>query len=334
MQSPKCFITDMAYLPGGHSPSAGRMRPQTMESPQSESNGTFGGVKPLEFKAAMRDFGIMFPTLDSETIETVLRANNGAVDATIDQLLEMCDNLGGGSQNQVSVRSGQRRDQSNLRPSNSPATLAIDNVDSYNLTLASLTPPKNSAGVDMTSSPDDTNMYANLPFQDNVTTSPRRSEARGQPAPEVSKSSYKYQTAMFKFKNPFMGPLADDFLRIKSDASFDQAVQYSRQKRKQVENIRNEKSNQNFYSTNGAHADSEFDNIVTPVSGDPPVQSAWGAADVGACGDFVSPSNPVGTVGGLQQHNTQDTRMNNSNTAASHLSTYNALFPNPSPSSG
>ena len=84
----------MAYLPGGHTPaSRGDLRSQAMHSPQSESNGT-SGVKPLEFKAAMRDFGIMFPTLDSETIETVLRANNGAVDATIDQLLEMCDNLG------------------------------------------------------------------------------------------------------------------------------------------------------------------------------------------------------------------------------------------------
>ena len=162
------------------------------------------------------------------------------------------------------------RDQtSNLRQTNSPATLAVDNVDSYNLTLASLTPPKN--GSDVTTS-DETNMYANLPFQDNLGSPGRsmspRSEGQNQAQPEViSKTSYKYQTAMFKFKNPFMGPLTDDFLRIKSDDNFDKAVQYSRQKRKQVENIRNEKFNQNFYSTNGAHADSEFDNIVTPVSG-------------------------------------------------------------------
>ena len=39
------------------------------------------------------DFGSMFSTLDSEIIETVLRANKGAVDATVDQLLEMCELL-------------------------------------------------------------------------------------------------------------------------------------------------------------------------------------------------------------------------------------------------
>lgn len=37
----------------------------------------------------MSDFKSMFPTLDDEVIEAVLRANDGAVDATIDQLLTM-----------------------------------------------------------------------------------------------------------------------------------------------------------------------------------------------------------------------------------------------------
>ena len=37
----------------------------------------------------MSDFREMFPTLDDEVIEAVLRANDGAVDATIDQLLTM-----------------------------------------------------------------------------------------------------------------------------------------------------------------------------------------------------------------------------------------------------
>ena len=35
----------------------------------------------------MDDFRIMFPGLDVELIESVLRANKGAVDDTIDQLL-------------------------------------------------------------------------------------------------------------------------------------------------------------------------------------------------------------------------------------------------------
>jgi hypothetical protein len=43
----------------------------------------------LEFTQAMSDFKIMFPEMDDDVIEAVLRANSGAVDATIDQLLTM-----------------------------------------------------------------------------------------------------------------------------------------------------------------------------------------------------------------------------------------------------
>ena len=43
----------------------------------------------LEFTQAMTDFKVMFPDMDAEVIEAVLRANNGAVDITIDHLLAM-----------------------------------------------------------------------------------------------------------------------------------------------------------------------------------------------------------------------------------------------------
>ncbi|KAL4715989.1 hypothetical protein ACJJTC_013289 [Scirpophaga incertulas] len=43
----------------------------------------------LEFTQAMTDFKTMFPDMDDDVIEAVLRANQGAVDATIDQLLAM-----------------------------------------------------------------------------------------------------------------------------------------------------------------------------------------------------------------------------------------------------
>lgn len=46
-------------------------------------------VRRLEFNQAMEDFKTMFPSMDDEVIECVLRSNNGAVDATIDQLLQM-----------------------------------------------------------------------------------------------------------------------------------------------------------------------------------------------------------------------------------------------------
>lgn len=72
----------------------------------SHSNGSRGGggsggppelnnsrpprqVRRLEFNQAMDDFKTMFPSMDHEVIECVLRANNGAVDSTIDQLLQM-----------------------------------------------------------------------------------------------------------------------------------------------------------------------------------------------------------------------------------------------------
>uniref|UniRef100_A0A8C2CIS2 CUE domain containing 1a n=1 Tax=Cyprinus carpio TaxID=7962 RepID=A0A8C2CIS2_CYPCA len=46
-------------------------------------------VRRLEFSQAMDDFMTMFPSMEHEVIECVLRANHGAVDSTIDQLLQM-----------------------------------------------------------------------------------------------------------------------------------------------------------------------------------------------------------------------------------------------------
>ncbi|XP_022536693.2 CUE domain-containing protein 1a isoform X3 [Astyanax mexicanus] len=46
-------------------------------------------VRRLEFNQAMDDFKTMFPSMEHEVIESVLRSNNGAVDSTIDQLLQM-----------------------------------------------------------------------------------------------------------------------------------------------------------------------------------------------------------------------------------------------------
>ncbi|XP_076842738.1 CUE domain-containing protein 1a [Brachyhypopomus gauderio] len=46
-------------------------------------------VRRLEFNQAMDDFKTMFPSMDHEVIECVLRSNDGAVDSTIDQLLQL-----------------------------------------------------------------------------------------------------------------------------------------------------------------------------------------------------------------------------------------------------
>lgn len=58
-------------------------------SPGRRSSRSRRGTRQLDFFQAMADFKNMFPTLDDEVIEAVLRANDGAVDATIDQLLTM-----------------------------------------------------------------------------------------------------------------------------------------------------------------------------------------------------------------------------------------------------
>lgn len=62
------------------------LRSRPPRNPNNQSNDS---PRQLEFGTAMKDFKNMFPDLDDEVIEAVLRANNGLVDATIDQLLSM-----------------------------------------------------------------------------------------------------------------------------------------------------------------------------------------------------------------------------------------------------
>ena len=67
--------------------SEGHIDSQNTGNPNSE--GSRPAAAQLEFSQAMTDFKVMFPDMDAEVIEAVLRANNGAVDATIDHLLTM-----------------------------------------------------------------------------------------------------------------------------------------------------------------------------------------------------------------------------------------------------
>jgi len=62
------------------------LRSRPPHNPNSQKN---DNPRQLEFTQAMKDFKNMFPDMDDEVIEAVLRANNGLVDATIDQLLSM-----------------------------------------------------------------------------------------------------------------------------------------------------------------------------------------------------------------------------------------------------
>ena len=46
-----------------------------------------------DFRQAMKDFHIMFPSLERDIIECVLRSNSGHVDSTIDQLLQLSQDM-------------------------------------------------------------------------------------------------------------------------------------------------------------------------------------------------------------------------------------------------
>ncbi|XP_022102230.1 CUE domain-containing protein 1-like isoform X2 [Acanthaster planci] len=92
---------DMQHPPSGKSKKSKKKRSHSVPTDQMMANnagmgGAVGGTPPpapptrqLEFNQAMADFKVMFPSMDRAVIETVLRANNGAVDATIDQLLTL-----------------------------------------------------------------------------------------------------------------------------------------------------------------------------------------------------------------------------------------------------
>ncbi|XP_017888894.1 CUE domain-containing protein 1 [Ceratina calcarata] len=63
---------------------ASAMEQQQQQKQQQQQQRT-----TLEFYQAMADFKNMFPQMDDDVIEAVLRSNQGAVDTTIDQLLTM-----------------------------------------------------------------------------------------------------------------------------------------------------------------------------------------------------------------------------------------------------
>ncbi|XP_017287675.1 CUE domain-containing protein 1b [Kryptolebias marmoratus] len=135
-------------------------------------------VRRLEFNQAMEDFKTMFPSMDYEVIECVLRSNNGAVDATIDQLLQMSID-------------GQGSDDSSDSDDSIPAeilerTLEPDSSDEE--------PPP-------VYSPPAHEVYPKVP-----PTPPQRLENHS--AGEQPVRSYR------NWNPPLLGNLPDDFLRI------------------------------------------------------------------------------------------------------------------------
>ncbi|XP_063107315.1 CUE domain-containing protein 1 isoform X1 [Cavia porcellus] len=145
-------------------------------------------VRRLEFNQAMDDFKTMFPNMDHDIIECVLRANSGAVDATIDQLLQMNLEGGGGSAYEDSSDS-----EESIPPEILERTLEPDSSDEE--------PPP-------VYSPPAYHMHMfDRPYPLAPPTPPPRIDVLGS-GPNPSQRRYR------NWNPPLLGNLPDDFLRI------------------------------------------------------------------------------------------------------------------------
>ncbi|XP_018556202.1 CUE domain-containing protein 1b isoform X3 [Lates calcarifer] len=142
-------------------------------------------VRRLEFNQAMEDFKTMFPSMDYEVIECVLRSNNGAVDATIDQLLQMTTDGQGSDDSSDSDDS--------IPPEILERTLEPDSSDEEPPPVYS--PPTY-----------DMHIY-DRKYPDTPPTPPPRFEA--QPPP-----GHQHVRSYRNWNPPLLGNLPDDFLRI------------------------------------------------------------------------------------------------------------------------
>uniref|UniRef100_A0A4W4F2Z1 CUE domain-containing protein n=1 Tax=Electrophorus electricus TaxID=8005 RepID=A0A4W4F2Z1_ELEEL len=143
-------------------------------------------VRRLEFNQAMDDFKTMFPSMDHEVIECVLRANDGAVDSTIDQLL------------QLSLDAHSMDDSSDSEDSIAPEilerTLEPDSSDEEPPPVYS--PPSY-----------DMHIYDRKHPADILPAPPPRFEAHPPPG-------HRQVSGYRNWNPPLLGNLPDDFLRI------------------------------------------------------------------------------------------------------------------------
>ncbi|XP_056296639.1 CUE domain-containing protein 1b [Pseudoliparis swirei] len=142
-------------------------------------------VRRLEFNQAMEDFKTMFPSMDYEVIECVLRSNNGAVDATIDQLLQMSIDGQGSDDSSDSDDS--------IPPEILERTLEPDSSDEEPPPVYS--PPTY-----------DMHIY-DRKYPEDPPTPPPRFEAQPPPGHQQVRSYRNWNP-------PLLGNLPDDFLRI------------------------------------------------------------------------------------------------------------------------
>jgi len=154
------------------------------------------GSNQLDFSQAMTDFKIMFPNMEVEVIETVLRSNNGAVDVTIDQLLAMTADI---------------EEKSNCSDNNLPTYKeAVDNIGRVQNMFGATSLRDTGQGPDLLSGLDSLDTLG---------------AAGGSSSASVSLRSIK------NWNPPLLGKLPPDFLRIKPPQSSRQGHSYTHPER-------------------------------------------------------------------------------------------------------
>uniref|UniRef100_A0A8C7KP98 CUE domain containing 1a n=1 Tax=Oncorhynchus kisutch TaxID=8019 RepID=A0A8C7KP98_ONCKI len=174
--------------------------PAPGELNNSRPGGSGRTVRRLEFNQAMEDFRTMFPSMEQEVIECVLRANHGAVDSTIDQLLQM--SLDGHG----SIDSSDSEDS--LPPEILERTLEPDSSDEEPLPVYS--PPSYDMHIYDRKYPDEVLPTASPPPSFDASQTPPC-----QPPPCPPPPASQWQVGSYRNWNPpLLGNLPDDFLRI------------------------------------------------------------------------------------------------------------------------
>lgn len=147
----------------------------------------------LEFAQAMSDFKTMFPDMDRDVIEAVLRANQGAVDATIDQLLAMStDNQNEKLRNELDSPTSEKVVTSLIKP----AGTAVGDTNEKRTVLLSSSPV-----------PSLIKTGASPKVKKGGSLIPNASEGSNQARAESLRSQRKWDP-------PILGPLPPTFLRI------------------------------------------------------------------------------------------------------------------------
>lgn len=155
----------------------------------------------LEFAQAMADFKNMFPDMDRDVIEAVLRANQGAVDATIDQLLAMStDNQNEKLRQELDGDTGRTPPSGGNIQSSSPGAL---------LDLTS-----NTAPVLLSTSPKSTALGASPKIKKSPGSASTTNSPRAIVVGATLREPDSKLIANRKWNPPLLGPLPPTFLRL------------------------------------------------------------------------------------------------------------------------